>query len=62
MAFSYPVVRISCDECREEDIDIPVEPPGSGSTTVDVPREYLGWKISDARQICPACDAKLEGN
>jgi len=60
--FCYPIVRLLCDECREAEIDIPVVPPGSGQATVVVPREYQDWRVSDARQICPACDAKLDGN
>lgn len=60
--FTYPVVRLKCDECSEAEIDIPVVPPGEGDKLVIVPREYLGWKSSDVRQICPPCDAKLDGN
>lgn len=62
MSFEYPVVRLTCDECREAQIDIPVEPAGKADENVIVPREYLGWKVSDTRQICPECDAKLEEN
>jgi hypothetical protein len=60
--FSYPVVRIGCDECRESEIDIPVHPPGKGGAgqMVFVPPGYQGWRLSDTRQICPECDAKLE--
>jgi hypothetical protein len=62
MSFTYHSVRLTCDECLKAQIDIPVEPAGEGGKTVEVPREYEGWKVTDARQICPACDQKLEGN
>ncbi len=58
--FVYPLVRITCDECLEAEIDIPVVPPGKGAQVVSVPYEYQGWRISDERQVCPSCDAKLE--
>ncbi len=57
---TYPVVRLTCDECGEAEIDIPVVPPGEGEKIVEVPREYRGWKVNEVRQICPNCDRRLD--
>jgi len=62
--FAYPLVKITCDECRAATLDWTIEtqrvPFGAPPLVVFVPEDAGGWRITAVRQLCPACDFQLE--
>jgi hypothetical protein len=60
--FVVTELGVLCDECRESVVKVEVAAPCQLGTTVWVKPELApGWLLTNTRQICPRCDAKLEG-